>query len=163
MELFGSSPAYPFLLATMLTIALLLDLGVSDFSNSEGVDRFSVDFLSVTGDQQHVIDAIRTYPTPHNPSGLGNRTHGGGTHRSGCSWSSVWLRRCSALPAQSAWTAPPGTTHLSPPSAPCKHTNTSLSVQDAQRHANRRVVLWRHSDAGLILKINNKPVGLFDE
>lgn len=37
----------------MLSIALLLDLGVSGLSDSEGADGVSVDFLSVTCDQNH--------------------------------------------------------------------------------------------------------------
>lgn len=50
-----------------------------------------------------------------------NQNTGGETHRGDCSVSSFWSRRCTARPAQSAWTAPPGTTLLLPPSAPCKH------------------------------------------
>lgn len=37
----------------MLSMALLLDLGVLDFSGSGGADRFSVGFWSVAGDQKH--------------------------------------------------------------------------------------------------------------
>lgn len=58
------------------------------------------------------------------------------THWPGCSGWSVWWRRCSALPAQSAWTAPPGTTRPSPPSAPCKHTlllGQTLCLFDAKQ------------------------------
>lgn len=57
---------YPFLLtpSTALSIALLLDLGVSGLSDSEGANRFSVDFESVACDQkhQHVINTISIYP-----------------------------------------------------------------------------------------------------
>lgn len=47
---FSVSAAHPFLLAPSmaLSIPLLLDLGVFDLSDSEGADRFSVDFLSVS-------------------------------------------------------------------------------------------------------------------
>lgn len=52
MSAFSVSTAHPFLLAPSmaLSIALLLDLGVFDLSDSEGADRFSVDFLSVSWD-----------------------------------------------------------------------------------------------------------------
>lgn len=52
MSAFSVSAAHPFLLAPSmaLSIPLLLDLGVFDLSDSEGADRFSVDFLSVSWD-----------------------------------------------------------------------------------------------------------------
>lgn len=131
------STSYPFLLAPsiMLRTALLLDLGVSDLSDSEGADRFSVDLLSAACDQeyQESINQYISYTTPPpniqfpaNHYSLDNsffsfQNVSGETNRPGCSWSSVWSRHCSALPVRSAWTAPPGTTLLSPPSAPCKH------------------------------------------
>lgn len=48
-------PTYPFLRtpSTALRIPLLLDLEVVDLSDSEGVQRFSVDFFSVSSDQKH--------------------------------------------------------------------------------------------------------------
>lgn len=52
MSAFSVSAAHPFLLAPSmaLSIPLLLDLGVFDLSDSEGADRFSVDFLSMSSD-----------------------------------------------------------------------------------------------------------------
>lgn len=125
--------SYPFLLAPSITLstALLLDLGVSGLSNSEGADRFSVDLLSVACDQkyQESINQHISYTTsppniqfpPYHYGFYRFQNVSGETHRPGYSGLSVWSRHCSALPVQSAWTAPPGTTRLSPPSAPCKH------------------------------------------
>lgn len=63
----SSSTSYPFLLAPSITlsIAFLLDLGVLGLSDSEGADRVSVDFLSVTCDQKYKesINKISIHPT----------------------------------------------------------------------------------------------------
>lgn len=110
--------SYPFLWtpSTTLSIALLLDLGVLDFSDSGGADRFSVDFCSAAGNHKH-RECSHSISFTH---GWSHDLHSSDTHWAGSSGWSVWWRHRSALPAQSAWTAPPGTTLLLPPSAPCK-------------------------------------------
>lgn len=102
-------------------MADLLDFGVSVASKSLATDRFSVDLFSAASrSKTQRASANRTQDT--NDGGFWDHT-GSHTHSTGCSWWSVWSRQCWALPAQSAWTAPPGTTLLLPPSAPCKHSH----------------------------------------
>lgn len=122
--------SYPFLLAPSkaLSTALLLDFGVSDRSDSVA-DRCSVNLLSVAWDKNTnnpLIQWVYILPTnilfPQKSSWLYRFEYiSDRTHCLGYSGLSVWSHHCSALLAQSVWTAPPRTTLLSPPSAPCKH------------------------------------------